>query len=194
MTARNTILAAVKASQPALKPLPDVYFPADENADLKAKFTEILTTIGGKVITAEGSEEIAAYIKTITNFGDRIESTVDEVYKIVAEENPSLLPHSLQNTELAVIKAHFGVAENGAVWITEDLLSQRVLPFITQHLIVVLNAADIVANMHQAYERIGDRRYGFGTFIAGPSKTADIEQSLVLGAHGSRSMTVFLMR
>ena len=84
-------------------------------------------------------------------------------------------------------------AENGAVWITEELMGHRALPFITQHLAIVINANDIVPTMHQAYKRIGDARQGFGTFIAGPSKTADIEQSLVIGAHGSRSMTVFLL-
>jgi L-lactate dehydrogenase complex protein LldG len=77
--------------------------------------------------------------------------------------------------------------------VTEDVIGQRVLPFICQHLAVVVDAKNIVPTMHEAYQRIGDSLYGFGTFIAGPSKTADIEQSLVLGAHGPRSMTVFLL-
>ena len=70
---------------------------------------------------------------------------------------------------------------------------ERALPFIAQNLALVIHKKDVVATMHAAYERIGDADYGFGTFIAGPSKTADIEQSLVLGAHGPRSMTVFLV-
>jgi L-lactate dehydrogenase complex protein LldG len=99
----------------------------------------------------------------------------------------------LENVELAVIKGHFAVAENGSVWITEDLMGHRALPFITQHLSVVINEADVLPTMHEAYQRIGESVYGFGSFIAGPSKTADIEQSLVIGAHGSRSMKVFLL-
>jgi L-lactate dehydrogenase complex protein LldG len=106
----------------------------------------------------------------------------------------ALSPHSLQDVEIAVLKAHFGVAENGAVWLTEELMGNRVLPFICQHLMIALSIKDIVANMHKAYERIGGNSYGFGAFIAGPSKTADIEQSLVMGAHGPKTMTVFLMR
>ena len=102
-------------------------------------------------------------------------------------------PHSLENVDVAVLRAHFGVAENGSCWITEDLLAERVLPFITQHLVLIINKKDIVPDMHAAYARIADAQYGFGTFIAGPSKTADIEQSLVLGAHGPRSMMVFLV-
>lgn len=190
--AREQILNAVRANQPDLRAMPEVIIPAD-NIDLQAKFTETLTTIGGKVIKASGYADVIAYINSITQTGDRIISSIVGLSDVITAGEVSPLPHSLQDVELAIIKAHFGVAENGAVWITEDLLSQRVLPFICQHLIVILNADDLVANMHQAYEKIGDEHYGYGTFIAGPSKTADIEQSLVLGAHGSRSMTIFLI-
>jgi L-lactate dehydrogenase complex protein LldG len=103
-------------------------------------------------------------------------------------------PHTLENVDLAILRAHFGVAENGACWMTEDQMIERALPFITQHLALVLRRDAMVADMHAAYELIaaaGD--YGFATFIAGPSKTADIEQSLVLGAHGPRSLIVFLL-
>jgi len=67
------------------------------------------------------------------------------------------------------------------------------LPFICQHLAVLLHKNDIVQTMHEAYATIGNNAYGFGLFIAGPSKTADIEQSLVLGAHGPKTMTVFVI-
>jgi L-lactate dehydrogenase complex protein LldG len=189
---REQILNAVRANQPALSVLPEVVIPAD-SINLQAKFTETLTTIGGKVIKAGSYGDIITYIKSIINEGDRVIGSVAGLSDVILLGNALPLPHSLRDVELAIIKAHFGVAENGAVWITENLLSQRVLPFICQHLIVILNADDVVANMHQAYEKIGDEHYGYGTFIAGPSKTADIEQSLVLGAHGSRSMTIFLI-
>jgi len=68
----------------------------------------------------------------------------------------------------------------------------RALPFITQHIIMLVEIATLVPDMHAAYQKIGIDDYGFSTFIAGPSKTADIEQSLVLGAHGPRSMTIFM--
>ena len=101
-------------------------------------------------------------------------------------------PHELADTDLAILRAHFGVAENAAVWMTEECMIERALPFICQHLAVLIDKKDIVGTMQEAYERLGVAAYGFGVFIAGPSKTADIEQSLVLGAHGPVSMTVFV--
>ncbi|MDB5022907.1 MAG: lactate utilization protein [Mucilaginibacter sp.] len=71
-------------------------------------------------------------------------------------------------------------------------MGQRALPF-SQHLAVIIEADAIAASMHEAYKRINQANYGFGSFIAGPSKTADIEQSLVIGAHGPKSMTVFIL-
>jgi L-lactate dehydrogenase complex protein LldG len=103
-------------------------------------------------------------------------------------------PHSFENVELAVIKAHLAVAENGAVWLTESVMGQRIIPFICQHLAVDIDASTIVHTMHEAYTVIGQGDYGFGVFIGGPSKTADIEQALVMGAHGPISMTVFIVK
>jgi L-lactate dehydrogenase complex protein LldG len=101
--------------------------------------------------------------------------------------------HTLEDVELGVFKAHFAVAENSAMWVTEEVLGKRVSPFICQHLMLIVNKKDVIQNMHQAYERIGADTYNFGTFIAGPSKTADIEQSLVLGAHGPRSLNIIIL-
>ncbi|GAB3914016.1 LutC/YkgG family protein [Mucilaginibacter boryungensis] len=192
--ARGRILAAVKQNQPDAVALPDISALQGEPVDVVEKFTTVLTTIGGNVKKVSSYDEIAAYVKEYYSADHRVLTLIPELAGITKEVfAPSPAAHHLEDVELAVLKAHFGVAENGAVWITEELMGHRALPFITQHLAIVINANDIVPTMHQAYARIGDARQGFGTFIAGPSKTADIEQSLVIGAHGSRSMTVFLM-
>jgi L-lactate dehydrogenase complex protein LldG len=92
--------------------------------------------------------------------------------------------------EVLEIDGDFGVAENGAIWLTEESLPHRVAPFICQHL--VINVKKIVPHMHAAYEELGKVKSSFGLFLSGPSKTADIEQSLVIGAHGARSLTVVI--
>lgn len=197
MTSRAQILARVKENQPELKPL-----PADElilsenwgnNPDNIEQFRNVLTTIGGALIEISGYGEILDFIKEHYKGEQRIISTLPELSSITEPGWENEDPHSLENVDLAIIRAHFGVAENAALWITEDLMQQRVVPFICQQLAVVVSKNEILATMHDAYARIGEAEYGFGAFIAGPSKTADIEQSLVLGAHGPKGMTVFLI-
>jgi L-lactate dehydrogenase complex protein LldG len=102
-------------------------------------------------------------------------------------------PHGFADVELAILKGHFGVAENGAVWLTDPMMGDRAVPFIVQHLALVIDRGEIVPTMTDAYEKLSSSQYDFGVFIAGPSKTADIEQSLVFGAHGPKSLTIYLI-
>lgn len=194
MTSREKILSAVKANQPDLTPLPDVDFLLQEDVDVPGKFIAALTAIGGQVIAVENHTAIKAFITENFKQSLRKITTVSELADIAEymEENIDD-PHSLENVDYTIIQADLAVAENGAIWVNEDKIRTRVLPFITQHLAVIVRQKDIVPTMHYAYNKIGSNDYGFAAFIAGPSKTADIEQSLVLGAHGSRSMTIFLM-
>jgi L-lactate dehydrogenase complex protein LldG len=193
---RDRILAAVKTNKPDFIPFPDipVFKPEGQDASfILEKFKSTATTIGSKLFMVNDLEEVKAMITEQFREG-RIVTTFPELSDIAETDLKTILdPHSLENIELLIMRAHFGVAENSAVWVTEDLMQQRAAPFICQHLAVVLNAADILPTMHEAYDRIGAVDYGFAAFIAGPSKTADIEQSLVLGAHGPRSMTLFIM-
>src|SRR5262249_17477666 len=102
-------------------------------------------------------------------------------------------PHDLQDVDFAVMPGQLAVAENGAVWVNDVGVAHRVLYFLTQHLALVVPAANVVNNLHEAYARLTIGKTPFGSFISGPSKTADIEQALVIGAHGARSLTVFLV-
>jgi L-lactate dehydrogenase complex protein LldG len=194
MTDREQIINAIAVNQPAFSPLPVTHFSAEDEEGLASQFADTLTAIGGVVFIVNSVADIYQYIKDNTSADHRVISRIGGITEYSEDIDTALSPHSLQDVEIAVLKAHFGVAENGAVWLTEELMGNRVLPFICQHLMIALSMKDIVANMHKAYERIGGNSYGFGAFIAGPSKTADIEQSLVMGAHGPKTMTVFLMR
>lgn len=193
MSSRAKILAAVKANQPEKTVLPDLgMFEAATGGSLE-KFAAILQAVGGKISYVSGYAEIIRSILAQHGTEVRIVSPIPGLRELSRENLHDVeFVHDLADVEVAVLHAHFGVAENGAIWLTEKEMQHRVLPFITQHLAVVLEEDQIVWNMHQAYEAISKTTYGFGTFIAGPSKTADIEQSLVIGAHGPRSMTVFI--
>ena len=190
MNSRERILSVVKKNQPAASNvLPDVSIPSSVKNDLE-KFKTILVNIGGAVLEVDGHVQIQDYVNK--NFsGKRIVSTISELELSIDFKTD---PHLLENVSLAILPGQFAVAENGAVWITAEAMGDRALPFITEHLALVVNRQNILATMHDAYEKIGSSDYNYGTFIAGPSKTADIEQSLVLGAHGAKSLIVFLMR
>jgi L-lactate dehydrogenase complex protein LldG len=194
MSSKAEILNKIKQSQPNLTTeLPDLKVLGSEQFDVLEMYKTVLKNIGGNPIEVADYSEAIAYIKNNYPLEKRIITTLPELSEIALLDWTNDDPHSLQNVELTIIKAHFGVAENSALWVTDDILGQRVAPFITQYLAIIVNKKDLIPTMHQAYDRIGNQEYGFGTFIAGPSKTADIEQSLVLGAHGARGLVVFLM-
>jgi L-lactate dehydrogenase complex protein LldG len=204
MASREEILQAVKQNQPELLPLPSLaHFLEDEieeqqqnqqqEQNLIAQFTQVVEGIGAKVYRVKSHQEIIAQIKQdFDTTAIRIVAT-EEVYSDIAKPFTGLDNHELADVELMILPAHFAVAENGACWVNDELYKERVLPFIPQHLALVVKKENFVPTMHHAYQQIGDKQYGFGTFIAGPSKTADIEQSLVLGAHGPRSLRVFVI-
>jgi L-lactate dehydrogenase complex protein LldG len=197
MSSRATILEKIKQNKPSkISELPSLelfVLLGLDTFDLLEKYKTVLKSIGGDFVEVKGYDEIIDFVKKNYATEKRMITTIPELAEIATTDWFNDDPHSLEDVELTLVKAHFGVAENSALWVTDDLLRQRVSVFIPQYLAIVVYKKDILATMHQAYDRIGNQEYGFGTFIAGPSKTADIEQSLVLGAHGARGLTVFIM-
>jgi L-lactate dehydrogenase complex protein LldG len=161
--------------------------------DRPAQFAKVLTEIGGQWVRVPDAAAAHSALGEIPAYREA-KQIISRVLGI-GNSNVDLTnisdPHALEPIDFAVLSGEFGVAENAAIWVTDRNLPLRALYFIVQHLALVLPAGEIVDNMHQAYERLKFNRAEFGAFIAGPSKTADIEQSLVIGAHGSRSLTVF---
>jgi L-lactate dehydrogenase complex protein LldG len=192
MNSREKILAAVRSSQPQGSVLPEIDSFKKESSGLIEKYVLVLESIGGKAYQVKSYDEIREFVRNNFPQAKRIVTTCTELTGIDTV-NISEDPHLLENIDLAILTSELGVAENAAVWVTEDMIRERVLPFISQYLAVIIKKENIVATMHHAYEKIADADYGFGAFIAGPSKTADIEQSLVLGAHGPKGMTIFIM-
>lgn len=185
---RERILAAAKQNKPALVPLPEMATFAAADIDLVAVFTTALTKAGGAATVLGNLQELPAKIQEGWPDAKRV---ADFIYGD-SSTNASLLKE-VALLDLVVLKGQLGVAENGAIWLTDKDCVERVLPFITQHLVLVIDKQTLVGNMHQAYGVMGKQNPDYGVFIAGPSKTADIEQSLVIGAHGPRSLQVFII-
>jgi L-lactate dehydrogenase complex protein LldG len=193
MSSRETILKAVLENQPTLSALPDISRFSGNAERQVQKYMQVFKSIGGNAYIVENMTAIKTIVNENYDGEKRIVTTVPELSNRFELISATSDPHSYEDIELAIIRAHFSVAENGAVWLTEELMGQRIIPYICQHLAVIVNADSIVPTLHEAYEKIGLGEYGFGAFIGGPSKTADIEQALVLGAHGPLTMSVFIL-
>ncbi|MFO0917843.1 MAG: LUD domain-containing protein [Planctomycetaceae bacterium] len=192
---RDTILQSIRRHLPESSPLPDLDGPWITFPDPVAQFTSVLEMIGGRAIRVPNRDAIRAELEKLPQFVDSKKTLCDfpEIVASDVELGTVADPHALEDIDLAILPGQFGVAENAAVWITDAQIPQRVIYFLCQHLALVIPADQIVNNLYEAYQRIHFPNPRFGTFIAGPSKTADIEQSLVIGAHGPKSLTVFLV-
>ena len=193
MSSRDQILAKLKANKPELIDLPliDTSIFMDDGLDVIKEFIKKVEVVGGNVLEATSNQDVINQIKTsfpstAVNFS-HLEGT--EAFNTVSLEAIQD-PHQLENLDVLVLESKLGVAENGAVWLSDQEIPVRVLPFITKHLAIVISRKDVVPYMHEAYTALSE--FDYGVFLAGPSKTADIEQSLVIGAQGALSITLFL--
>lgn len=193
MTTRDQILANIKANQPPLEPLADSLTFTSSFPDLTQQFIDVLTFVGGKAEVVPDYTAISDCIRKDFPNLTNVATTIPELADLTDTTLNVSDPHDLAGLNLAIIAGALPVAENAAIWVDERQLPQRVVPMITQYLVIVIRQSTIVPNMHDAYRQLQVNTTGFGTFICGPSKTADIEQSLVIGAHGARSLTVYIL-
>jgi len=186
MSSREKILASVKANKPEFVNLPIV--PVFEGDGSIERFKTVLLGIGGHAVEVDSKTDCQEVINT--HYAD-LKNVASTLVKATVEIDTDTPKEVLKEVDLAVIEGEIGVAENGTIWVPEANMINRALPFITQHLVLVLDKKNVVTNMHEAYQKLTTIGK-YGAFIAGPSKTADIEQALVIGAHGARSMMVIL--
>ena len=160
--------------------------------DPLVQFITMSQNVGGKVIEVKDGQDISDIIKEVYPDAKEIASNLPEV--TIATRNPDTVEDArqLNGTDVGIIRGVFGVAENGCIWIPQQM-KEKAVCFISENLVILLPKSQIVNNMHEAYRRVEFNDYGYGTFISGPSKTADIAQVLVMGAQAARSVTVLLM-
>ncbi len=190
MSSRDAILAAIRANKPAPSPLPDVPFFGDgADDDRLAGFSAAFKSMGGVMLAGIEGDPLAGLRERLTTIEGDVVSTAPEVTgtRIIDDET---VPSSLHDVDTAVVRAAFGIAETGSVALTEAELRVNTLAYLAQHLIVLLDPADIVVNLHHAYQRPEFTAARYTVFHTGPSATADIEGVLVHGAQGVRSLSV----
>jgi L-lactate dehydrogenase complex protein LldG len=195
MNNRDAILKDLRRNAPPLAPLPE-YPSAITYEDPEAQFAETFTSVGGTFFRVADFVALDAELRNLELYtrARKIVSLVPGAGASTVDVSGMKAPHQLEGVDLGIIEGEFGVAENGAVWVPgRNLGPQRAIYVISEHLVLIVPAGQIVHTMQHAYDRIRFERPGFGLFISGPSKTADIEQSLVIGAHGPRSCTLFLV-
>lgn len=195
MSSKQAILAAIRRTLPPAAELPDLAGEWIRYEQPLQQFTAVLESVGGSALVVRDSAEINNQLAAVPSY--QASRQVCSLVPGVGPGNVDLAaiadPHELESLDFAILPGEFAVAENGAVWVTDAAVRHRVVYFIAQHLALVVPAREVIDNMHQAYQRLSFSGPGFGVFISGPSKTADIEQSLVIGAHGARSLTAFLL-
>ncbi len=194
-TSRDTILQSLRAARLESVELPELDPSWSQFADPKARFAQVLESVGGRCLSATDLPDANRQLAQLPEFQQArlIGSTVAGVDRVNFDVMGVSDPHELEPLDFFVAPGQFAVAENGAVWVSDAQVPHRALWFIVQHLALIVPADQIVHNLHQAYQRLRFDHAEFGLLIAGPSKTADIEQSLVIGAHGPRSLTVILL-
>ncbi len=191
---RSSILKSIKENKPTLISLPEIDVNSfEEEINLVETFHKNVALVGGKIFELNQIDDLDIEIKNRHPNAKIIVSLLEESLLGNVNLNELTKPKDLENVDLAIIKGEFGVAENGAIWISEAQFPIRILPFITNDLVIILPKKDLCLHMHEAYNLIANRTRTFGLFISGPSKTADIEQCLVIGAQGAMSLTVLLV-
>ena len=195
MSNKDDILKKYRANVREKFDMPDL-------SDIKAitypnplvQFVKMTEMVGGQVIEVDPDRDVNVLIRELFPEAKEIASNLPEI--TIATRNPDTVGRArdLNGTDVGIIRGKFGVAENACIWIPQTM-KEKAVCFISENLIILLPKSQIVNNMHEAYKRIEfDKEYdGYGTFISGPSKTADIAQVLVMGAQAARSATVLLM-
>ncbi len=171
--------------------MPDLTIKAITYPDTVKQFIEMSQTVGGKVKCIKKEDDVNKIIRELYPEAKVFASNVPG---IKADLNPDTVAEAkdLNGTDVGILQGELGVAENGCIWIPQTM-KEKAICFISEELVILLDKKNIVNNMHEGYKRIRVPELGYGCWISGPSKTADIEQALVMGAQAARGVTVLLI-
>ncbi|MBQ7552893.1 MAG: LUD domain-containing protein [Bacteroidaceae bacterium] len=193
MSSKDEILAAIKKNTLQKFDYPAWKVNAIQYPDLVSQFISISAAVGGEAVELPEGKDLNEFILERYPNMNAIASNMPEITCSTLNPDDVEVAQDLNGTDLAVVKGEIGVAENGCVWIPQTV-KHKIIYFIAERLVIILEKKNLVNNMAEAYAKIQQMpKYNFATFISGPSKTADIEQTLVKGAHGAMEALVILV-
>ena len=191
MSRRDNMPGVIRRNQPAPRPLPDVpRFDANLPPELD-QFKEGVTRMGGKIAELPRGADVGALVRERFPDARVICSATPEVTG-TRDLGAMRAPAELQDVDVGVVRARFGVAETGSVFLSETELKVNAIGYLVQHFVILLDPGAILPNLHHAYDDPGFREARYAVLMTGPSATADIEGILIHGAQGVRSLTVVL--
>jgi L-lactate dehydrogenase complex protein LldG len=195
MASRDDILAMLRRNAPPATPAPDLAGLGVPFDDLLGQLAASAVAVGGAFVRVADADAASAAIAALPQLAaaKNIASLVPGIGAPTLDLAAVADPHDLDDLDLVILPGDLAVAENAAVWVSGASLPHRAAFVITDHLVLVVHARDVVHHMHDAYARLAGRPRGYGLFISGPSKTADIEQVLVIGAQGARTCTLIVL-
>ena len=191
---KEQLFKKLRANTPKQYDMPQINVKGIQYENTYTQFKVMCQQMGASVVEANKTDDLDQLLHNLYPKAKTFSSNLSFIH--VATKNPDTVDEAadLNGTDVGVVMGQTGVAENGCIWIPQTMKEKAVI-FISEYLVIFIDRQSIVDNMHQAYARISmDPKYNFGTFISGPSKTADIEQALVMGAQAARGVTVVILQ
>jgi L-lactate dehydrogenase complex protein LldG len=194
MGSRENILSRIEKGVAPAVALPDMSIADKWNSEIDVGALKlVLEAVGGEMHILDSVADVDSKLKGLFPDVKMAYANVEGVEFGNVNLDEVTSAHELAKLEVAILQGQFVVEENGSVFVSDDKMGNKMIPTITEYLVLVVSKKDIVKNMHEAYKKINLRTIEYGVFISGPSKTADIESTLVFGAHGAKNLALLLV-
>jgi L-lactate dehydrogenase complex protein LldG len=194
MGSRENILSRIEKGVAPAVALPDMSIADKWNSEIDVDALKlVLEAVGGEMHILDSVADVDSKLKELFPDVKMAYANVEGVEFGNVNLDEVTSAHELAKLEVAILQGQFAVEENGSVFVSDDKMGNKMIPTITEYLVLVVSKKDIVKNMHEAYKKINLRTIEYGVFISGPSKTADIESTLVFGAHGAKNLALLLV-
>lgn len=197
MSTRDILISRIRQHSNERIGLPAILPNEKSDAEVITNFVERFKLNGGEVDRFESEAALGEWIRSYAARWNITSVVLSDELKLDLGAMPVMFNSSVdarivleqRDSVLGIDRALFGVAQSGAVCIAESG-SVRWSSMIPAHHVVILSEANIVADLVSCMSSLPNDETI--TVIAGPSKTADIEKTLITGVHGPGRITVAL--